>query len=349
MRTCRSPRRSRRRRRESRSRTRRRSGCSTRSRRGPGVEPSGSGRSRRAYGALGAARAFLGVLAERVARGVRRHGELAERDRAVGRAGDVDRAVGEHDVLGIDLQDAGGQRRPPGGGPPRAALSTALPATTAVRARTCPTPNPRRRVSPVVTLDALDRDAELVGGDLGEDRLVALALARPARSRPMTVPSGSIDDRRALVRADAGALDVAPKPEPDRPALGARRGDLDLESVESSCVQQRVEARRVVARVVDGRAAVLERDADVVGELVRLDEVAAADLRASRGPSSRARRSITRSITNAACGRPAPRYGEVGTVFVNTRREARSGSCPAGTGPGSCAAVMIGMISPYGQ
>ena len=81
-------------------------------------------------------------------------------------------------------------------------------------------------------------------------------------------------DAGALVGADAGALDVGAEAEPDGAALGAGGGDLGLGSFEVELLEQGGEAFRIVARVVDGRAAVLERDADVVREL--LHEVAPA-------------------------------------------------------------------------
>ena len=50
--------------------------------------------------------------------------------------------------------------------------------------------------------DPVERDAERVRRDLGERRLVPLALAARRRWRPRRAPDGSIRTRRALVRAD---------------------------------------------------------------------------------------------------------------------------------------------------
>ena len=58
----------------------------------------------------------------------------------------------------------------------RAVNATALPDITAVREANVPTAYLNRRVSPVVTLDPVHRHAQLVGDDLRQHRLVALAL-----------------------------------------------------------------------------------------------------------------------------------------------------------------------------
>ena len=91
-----------------------------------------------------------------------------------------------------------------------------------MRLANVPTPQPNPRVSPVRDADAVDRHAELVGDDLGEDRLVALALARQAGRHGHRAVDLHVDGR-ALVRADPGPLDVAGDPEPDPAALAARR------------------------------------------------------------------------------------------------------------------------------
>ncbi len=68
-------------------------------------------------------------------------------------------------------------------------------------------------------LDVLEGDAELVGDDLGEDGLVALALgAEPGGDLDL---AGRFDeDVAALVGADAGALDVGRQADAEHPALG---------------------------------------------------------------------------------------------------------------------------------
>lgn len=83
----------------------------------------------------------------------------------------------------------------------------------------------------------------------------------------------------ALVRPDAGALDVAADADADAAALG-RRPRLRLrEGVPADQLLEHAQGLGVVAAVVDQRAPVLECQALVVGELVRLDEVGRPDLR----------------------------------------------------------------------
>ena len=106
---------------------------------------------------------------------------------------------------------------------------------------------------------------------------MALALARQRRRHRHRAVDLDVD-RRALVRADAGALDVAGDPEADPAPLGAGGLAPGLEAGVVDDLEQLVEARLVVAGVVDRRPAVLEGDADVVGELVGPDEVQAPDL-----------------------------------------------------------------------
>ena len=94
-----------------------------------------------------------------------------------------------------------------------------------------------------------------------------LALARDARRRDHLSGDEHLDVR-ALVRTDTRSFDVDADSHPDVVALRFRAKPGD----------RLVEQRRVVAAVVDDRVAVLPRDADVVGKLVRLDQVAAPHL-----------------------------------------------------------------------
>ena len=68
-------------------------------------------------------------------------------------------------------------------------------------------------------LDVRRRDAERVGRDLRERRLVRLPLRRQA-GRDQDLAGDRVDlDVGALVRPEAGAFDVAREPEPEVPAL----------------------------------------------------------------------------------------------------------------------------------
>ena len=64
----------------------------------------------------------------------------------------------------------------------RAAIAVAAPATGVERERVRPEPVGRGVGVAVLDLDVRDREAELLGDDLGERRLVALALASGRRS-----------------------------------------------------------------------------------------------------------------------------------------------------------------------
>ena len=86
--------------------------------------------------------------------------------------------------------------------------------------------------------------------------------------------AGRLDQHvAALVRTDAGALDVARQADADLAPLGPGRRPERLEGVPADELLQLLHRRREVAGVVDQRTPVLERQAEVVGHLVGLDEV----------------------------------------------------------------------------
>ena len=76
-----------------------------------------------------------------------------------------------------------------------------------------------RRVSPVTTSTSSKRHPELVGDDLREDGRVALPLGGEA-GRDLDLAGGLDVHVRALVGADAGALDVAGQADADPAPLG---------------------------------------------------------------------------------------------------------------------------------
>ena len=126
-------------------------------------------------------------------------------------------------------------------------------------------------------LDVLEPHAEGVGDDLREGGLVALAL-RGEAGRDLDLAGGLDVHVGALVGADAGALDVAGEADADPPSLRRHLGAEVLELVPADQRLELLQRRRVVAGVVGERAAVLEHQAVLVGELVGLDEVGAAHL-----------------------------------------------------------------------
>ena len=159
--------------------------------------------------------------------------------------------------------------------------------------------------------------------DLGVGRLVALALGLGAHRDDDLARQVDLDVRRLphggapaladgadpLRRGDAADLDVAGEPDAEvlapGPGLALGGGHLGV----AGHRERLVEGRLVVAGVdVDLRAAARRPEARgvLVRERVRRDEVPAPDLRGSI-PISPANRSIARSTTYVASGRPAPR------------------------------------------
>ena len=215
----------------------------------------------------------LGRLVERVAQRVGQHRHGRQRDRRVRRALDPHHAVDDLQVAGVGLEGvardpqrlrahlAGGERdrvaahdrRPRGEG----ADGVAEPAGVAGH-----------------DLDVLERHAELVGGDLRERREVALPLGGQA-GRDLHLAGRLDDDVRALVRPDAGALDVAGEADADLAAVGPRRlGVCQRPSSQPTRSLSFCSDAGKSPGVVDQRPAVLERQVVVVGHLVRGDEVA---------------------------------------------------------------------------
>src|SRR5690606_37857707 len=98
-------------------------------------------------------------------------------------------------------------------------------------------------------VDVLDADAELLGADLGEDRLVALALRR--QTRRLVDPPTRLDlDVTTLLGPPAGALDVAADPQADLAALGLGLRPVLRDVVAADELLELVETRREVSRVV---------------------------------------------------------------------------------------------------
>ncbi len=116
---------------------------------------------------------------------------------------------------------------------------------------------------------------------------------------------------RAFVWSDAGALDIGPKPQPQVSTLGPGARLLTSKGGDVDHLLGERQSGRVVAAVVSGWCAVLKGQPDVPRIILRLHEVAA-----THSPNSRAMRSIRRSMTKQAWGRPAPRYGLTQGVLV---------------------------------
>src|SRR5258708_1410592 len=120
----------------------------------------------------------------------------------------------------------------------------------------------------------------MVGGDLGEDGEMPLPLGADAGGDADLAARLHLD-LGALIGADPGALDVARNADADAAALRLQARLLLLdETVIADELQRPFQDRGVIAAVVGEPGEVLVDDLVVVGERVRRNEIAAADLRA---------------------------------------------------------------------
>ena len=125
----------------------------------------------------------------------------------------------------------------------------------------------------------LDVAAHLVGGDLGEHRLVALPLAGQARG-DVDLSGDRMDlDVPALIGAESGPLDIEADPEAEIAPLRTGRRLLLAEIREADGFGNQVERLLILARIVVDREPVgEEQPIALVGKFARPDEVAPADL-----------------------------------------------------------------------
>ena len=187
----------------------------------------------------------------------------------------------------------------------RAAVATALPATTVLRLAN--DPKPGGDVRGVVVVDestASAGDVELVGRDLGDHRLDAL----PERAHPGAHDEGAVrepGDRRLLERADAPSSTPAARPMPT-----ARRPPRRSAGPPSA---PRSRTRRAGARRTPGSRRCRRRSAATSARGRRRTASRRAVMRLRRRssagsiPSSAATRSSIRSRTNVASVIPGPR------------------------------------------
>ena len=199
-----------------------------------------------------------------------RGGDLGPGDAAVGDAADVEHRTLTHDVVGAGLEEVGGDasrllRDPPGvdDGRHPAARDAAAP----VGALALPDD---LRVA-VDDGDGLHGESELVGGELGEARLVALPVRRAA-GLDGDVAVRPDDDVARLVVDERAHLHVRREPDPVEPPGRARPGLLGAERGVARALEEGVERLPVVPAVV-ARA-----PRGLVRELVRRDEVRPPDL-----------------------------------------------------------------------
>src|SRR5262249_45588740 len=112
--------------------------------------------------------------------------------------------------------------------------------------------------------------AERLGGDLCEGRVMALTL-RGQACGDQHAAARLHTDMRAFVRANAGALHVAPDSEAETTSLVSGLLLKRAERREARALECHLQPRRVVATVVASRPAVLKGEADVPRELIGLD------------------------------------------------------------------------------
>ena len=213
----------------------------------------------------------------RVARAGRRgdRRDLAEREAAPGRPAHRDAAVLQGQILGRGLEVVGGdgERLLPhlgGGVDGRGARQHGDPARERADAVGIPAVSPGTTVtcssgteSPSATIWA---------------RVVSWAwpwLDAPENTN--TRPSGIDADADALVRAEPGVLDEEGEADADGATLGARPLALGREAVPADRLGDAPQALGIVAAVVAAGTVVAGDQADVVRELVGLDQVARAD------------------------------------------------------------------------
>src|SRR6202034_3968145 len=121
--------------------------------------------------------------------------------------------------------------------------------------------------------DVLDAAADLLGDDLRQRGAGTLALIGGAGGdSDLTARQDAYGD--ALKRAEPGAFDVIANADTDQPALLKRRALPLAKPFIARKPQRFVLSLRIIAAVIDQWLAVAEQQADCVGHLFRLDEIA---------------------------------------------------------------------------
>ncbi len=152
----------------------------------------------------------------------------------------------------------------------------------------------------------------------------------------------------ALVRADPRPLDVARHAQPEIAPLRARGRLARAKVGEADHAERHLEAGRVVAAVVAGGAAVLERQAHVPRKLVGLDQVAPSHLHRIEPELAPDQPDDALHHEGAVRASGAPVWRDLHLVGVDDVELApRSSGCD--TVPGSWAAVIRGTMMPYGR
>ena len=126
-------------------------------------------------------------------------------------------------------------------------------------------------------IDLRNCDTQLISANLRQRGLVSLALGRCASED--TDPSGLLHaHRRALERPQAGTLDIVGQGDAQQAAFGARGGLALGEALPVDSGQGAGLTRRVIPRVIAHRLAIAIDESDRVRHLLRLHQIAPAQL-----------------------------------------------------------------------
>ena len=186
----------------------------------------------------------------------------------------------------------------------RAATCIALPAVTAPRDANVPTPHGKRRVSPLVTSTSRTSTPSSSATTCAH----TVACAWPWLGMPVaatTLPDTSTCTCAPSYGPTPVPSTYMPRPMPTLSPAGLR----------AQLLERLLQQRRIVAAVVDDHVAVLPRDADLVGKLVGLDEVAPAHLGPVEAELGGDR--VQRALHDEACVRAA------GAAIGRRRRRVR--------------------------
>ena len=197
--------------------------------------------------------------------GNRRLDEPVKGNRRGGRPAHGDRAVGDLDIGRRRLQQRARRCHELVAHPARRHVNGAARVHRAPRGEGAHAERNGRGV-PTHHGDPVERNAEDIGGDLGEGRLVSLSLAAGAGGHHRA-PRGVEPHRGALVRPDGRAFHVAGEADAAIHALGAQLLLLCAKRVIAHGGQRRFEARLEVSAVVDEPVAIAIRQVDLVGQV----------------------------------------------------------------------------------
>src|SRR5207237_2487161 len=125
--------------------------------------------------------------------------------------------------------------------------------------------------------DVVVINAEFVSGDLRQYRFVRLTVRRSTGVHA-DLAGGGDAQRHTLVRTETGRFDSIGNAHADEPALPARAPLPFCEFAITGRLERGGLTNGIIAAVISHRPPVTEYDTHLVGHLLRLNEIAAADL-----------------------------------------------------------------------